>query len=914
MDAQEMQHRDDKMDRGAFHRALVTALSDPYTISGRATAENLKKLAKKVESKKDSFVLDARFELGRRDDAYLQAPVLPLQTADDDKRPLGMQLDPLFENAHRQGLYTALLDDLRGKLRAYEDRMVSALRLAGWLLTMPEVYRFVHRVLQNQRKAIPEDDGEDELLRKKAEEAEEVLRAIKGFEAVSSDVRGEVEIEKLIKVGTKTPEVGRKIIEALALICEDLTSGKKDILDALLANVDPVGLAKQYNLCGIHGIHQVDDPTETWLASAATDAKTRIEESKGKGLLPDDDDSIKAFLIDPTIRNLRGVIEETDAWITDNAEAKKELLDYLISKRDESKPAQATFAYNLPKADYVTVSEGVCKRESIDAKVKLLAQTTPGKFEIGGLDEGPTGQLNGVDAKWTPLEEDPNDPKAFIDGTSEVARAVAFASCLELAIYMVENKVNSNKPLGNLHVAARAKLEQLIALQTCKAHKSEFSGPGFKLPVLRCRALINDDGIQYYKFKVTENKLEKEELANTVEPKDFEGQVGLRDLSAIAMPKLAGVATLCAALHDGIDAAEELTCNAEEQKKMRQHLTKLQGEKTRMQTPEEAPDIVDDTARKRRRDVWSDGLREAALSNDKLYSFARQLGGSIGEPMSEIAVIDDSKLAAESKQLRDARQRASQRAADQHADLVKNVIAQVMKDSQLTLGVSDQGSSFAGTSTGGPVDLTKIKIVSGALRREASELAGLGKDGETDRFFGNAVKLESLLRSGTGEMSMAELLAQLRVAGQQLQLATAGEMELDGIAGNSASIEYLSSPRNSLMLRWRPEALAAIREAFAHFKQEMRYASHGMATHDIRAYELIEGRDGELTTLFATLCGLKMASSRLHSSSQSAYTSKWAARSNSQQLGIALQRVCRQAKVYGMNGGGMGRSRQQYHR
>ena len=52
MDAQEMQHRDDKMDRNAFHRALVSALSDPYTISGRATAENLKKLAKKILLKK----------------------------------------------------------------------------------------------------------------------------------------------------------------------------------------------------------------------------------------------------------------------------------------------------------------------------------------------------------------------------------------------------------------------------------------------------------------------------------------------------------------------------------------------------------------------------------------------------------------------------------------------------------------------------------------------------------------------------------------------------------------------------------------------------------------------------------------------------------------------------------------------
>ena len=210
------------------------------------------------------------------------------------------------------------------------------------------------------------------------------------------------------------------------------------------------------------------------------------------------------------------------------------------------------------------------------------------------------------------------------------------------------------------------------------------------------------------------------------------------------------------------------------------------------------------------------------------------------------------------------------------------------------------------------MDLTKIKIVSGALRREASELAGLGKDGETDRFFGNAVKLESLLRSGTGEMSMAELLAQLRVAGQQLQLATAGEMELDGIAGNSASIEYLSSPRNSLMLRWRPEALAAIREAFAHLSRRCgMLLRNGDARHSrVRAHRGARRRADD-ALCHALRAG---ASSRLHSSSQSAYTSKWAARSNSQQLGIALQRVCRQAKVYGMNGGGMGRSRQQDHR
>jgi hypothetical protein len=278
-----------------------------------------------------------------------------------------------------------------------------------------------------------------------------------------------------------------------------------------------------------------------------------------------------------------------------------------------------------------------------------------------------------------------------------------------------------------------------------------------------------------------------------------------------------------------------------------------------------------------------------------------------------VAIIDDSKLAAESKQMRDVRRRATQRAAEQHADLVKNVIAQVIKDSQLQLGISDQGSSFAGTSTGA-VDLGKLKVVSGNLRREASDLAGLGKSGETtDRFFGNAVKLESLLRSGTGEMTFSDLLAQLRAAGQELQQTTMGDMDLEGVA-SSTSIEYLSSPRNSLMLRWRPEALAAVREAYAVFCQEMRYAHRGVAIRTIRAYELVEGRDVELTTLFATLCGLKLAANRLHSGSSSMYTSNWAARNNNQQLAIALARVTRRACSYAMMGNGMVARRQDYHR
>ena len=887
--AMQVEHDEGKMDRNAFHRALVQALSDPYTISGRATAKNLQQLEKAQQRDDESFVLDARYELGKRDDAYLQAPVLPLQTADDKERPLGMRLDPLFEKAHRKGLYTALLEELRGKMGESAKRLEVALRLAGWLLTMPEIRLFVS----------------------KAMESAEAKALVASFAEVYNDADGEVKIAKFVQacIAKDNLKAARDIVELIAVVCEDFEfdDGKKTspLARLLGATDDAVELATEFSLCIKHGIHQIADSEKAWLEENLPNVAKQLDDAKYKGVIPNDYEGVKAFKANPIRRNLDAAMEDIDGFPVEEAKAKEKATLLGALKTAKGKSPTPEFKYHLPKAKYVKVQKTTCERTSVKQAVKKAKST-----RLDGADGvKPVAFTSKGDAMW-----------AAVDKPDDVAVAVAQASCLELVIRTVEkdNGGATSDVLGPLLVAAHAKVKQLRALQTCikAAEEGKFAGPGFNLPVLRCRAeKEGEDNIKYYKFVVGKGKLDKTLLDDAVDPKKFEDEVGLRDLSSICMPATVELEDLRAALHDGIDAAEDVLCNTDQQKKMEDELAKVEKAGDPDDKPDDPGDFVETTARKRRRDVWSDGLREAALANDRLYAFARQLGGAIGEPISEVAIIDDSKLAAESKQIRDARQRASQRAAEQHADLVKTVIGQVMKESQLTLGISDQGSSFAGMSSNGAVDLSKIKIVSGALRREASDLAGLGKGGETtDRFFGNAVKLESLLRSGTGEMTFSDLLAQLRVAGQQLQLATVGDVEMEGVADSSASIEYLSAPRNSLMLRWRAEALAAIREAYAVFKQEMRFAHRGVAIREIRAYELIEGRDGELTTLFATLCGLKLAANRLHSGSSSMYTSHWAARNNNQQLALALARVTRRACTYAMNGGGMVGKRQDYHR
>ena len=908
-------HRTAQMDRNAFHRALVTALSDPYTISGRATAEKLKALERVKGGREDSFVLDARYELGKRDDAYLQAPVLPLQTSDDDHEPLGLRLDPLFENAHRSGLYTALLGELRSKVDPDVERLASALRLAGWLMTMPEVYNY----------AAPGVD----------------IKALERFNGVATAQEGQVAIDALVdecleafvptrdakdvaddKEAKKAKEATKTscgvLLRRVGVICmpreEESQRRRKDAVQTAIDN----------NLCLQHGIHQLDDATNDWWNKKVDETLVKLfenPEAQRRSWFPSTALSFLRFKDAPTRRNLKAFLDD---WNTYMRPSTPEGVGWHTSTKEaaetqlEKPPTPSGFAYSYPKATNTNFGTRACDdRPAVEAHVGMIQyDDVPEEEKLRGAKQ--SVPLDDTYAKWTPkkLNADKSD---FVNGDDDpVAIAVSYAAVLEAGVRVAIDNAKDAKAANTWRLAAALfKVEQLAELDVCikEAKADKFAGDSFELPVLRCRAIENKTKgeLDYYKFKVDDGKLTKEPLAPADgAAKDFENKVGLRDLSNISMPASVKISKLRAIVFEGLDAFEELRCNEKEQDKMRQNLEELKQQRERLQDPDDPDDLVDTTARKRRRDVWSDGLREAALASDKLYAFARQLGGAIGEPISEVAIIDDSKLAAESKQLRDARRRASQRAAEQHADLVKNVIAQVIKDSQLQLGIADQGSSFAGTSAGA-VDLGKLKVVSGALRREASDLAGLGKEGETDRFFGNAVKLESLLRSGTGEMSFSDLLAQLRVAGQQLQQATVGDVDLEG-AASSTSIEYLSSPRNSLMLRWRPEALAAVREAFAVFGQEMRLAHRGVAVREIRAYELIEGRDGELTTLFATLCGLKMAANRLHSSSASMYSSQWAARNNNQQLRIALARVVRRACTYSMNGVGMGVPRLQHFR
>ena len=124
----EARHVVDLRDRNAFHRALVTALSDPYTNSGDRTKTRLDELSNKGYGEKESYVLDARFEL-ESDASICKAQCYPSNDRQRCQNSFRRRLEPVFERAHRIGC-TIVVKHLEENLEAEEDNLKESMEHA----------------------------------------------------------------------------------------------------------------------------------------------------------------------------------------------------------------------------------------------------------------------------------------------------------------------------------------------------------------------------------------------------------------------------------------------------------------------------------------------------------------------------------------------------------------------------------------------------------------------------------------------------------------------------------------------------------------------------------------------------------------------------------------------------------------
>ena len=232
-------------------------------------------------------------------------------------------------------------------------------------------------------------------------------------------------------------------------------------------------------------------------------------------------------------------------------------------------------------------------------------------------------------------------------------------------------------------------------------------------------------------------------------------------------------------------------------------------------------------------------------------------------------------------------------------NILRAVLADVFRESKLRVDL-DVSSPNAGA------DFAQgLVVVSEEATKRVNEIAS----GATGLGFleANARLTEMLTQSRSQPTTLASLVSGVREILEQHRASVMSSIESNTETDNRSSMEQLAEPRNSLVIRLKPETFAAIRTAYQLLVVEMR--NHGVASTRIpTAYECIEGDDMALTNQFAVFAAYQLAHGRIFSSSQSVYVGAVPARMNQHMMRVSLQKTVNRAIEY-MKGGGSASSR-----
>lgn len=288
---------------------------------------------------------------------------------------------------------------------------------------------------------------------------------------------------------------------------------------------------------------------------------------------------------------------------------------------------------------------------------------------------------------------------------------------------------------------------------------------------------------------------------------------------------------------------------------------------------------IEDASRDRRADIWTDALREVAISGDRLYRFVTELTGAIGEAADSAIAWEDEDLKAVSKEASNRQKAMAERVSRFQTKLVESVVSSTLKASKLQLDVRDNPGN----------ELVVINTdVKDGIRQITSGEAGHG-------FFEASVELNNLLGSASQPITIKQLVNKLRNVSMEFQ-----EQLKDSLAASTpASFSRISEPRNSFMLHLKPDTVAAVHKAFDLITSEMRMCP-GYHRH-VYLWEYVEGKDWVLSSRFAELVGLMLQNTRMRSGSFAAYVGTSQIITNTQNVRMQIQRLKTQVCSYIMH-------------
>lgn len=287
---------------------------------------------------------------------------------------------------------------------------------------------------------------------------------------------------------------------------------------------------------------------------------------------------------------------------------------------------------------------------------------------------------------------------------------------------------------------------------------------------------------------------------------------------------------------------------------------------------------VEDASRDRRSDLWTDALREVAISGDRLYRFVTELTGAIGESADSAISWEDEDLKAMAKEAATKQKAMADRVSRFQTKLVESVITSTLRASKLQLDVRDRGAAAN--------ELVVINTdVKEGIRQITSGEAGHG-------FFEASVELNSLIGGASKPITIKDLVNRLQYVSMEFQ----DQLQSSMASSTPMSYSRIAEPRNSFMMHLKPDTVAAVHKAFDLITSEMR-ACPGHHRH-VYLWEYIEGKDWVLSSRFAELVGLMLQNTRMRSGSFAAYVGTSQIITNTQNVRMQIQRLRSQVCSY----------------
>eukprot|EP00966_Prymnesium_polylepis_P212536 4923019-Prymnesium_polylepis.1 len=157
---------------------------------------------------------------------------------------------------------------------------------------------------------------------------------------------------------------------------------------------------------------------------------------------------------------------------------------------------------------------------------------------------------------------------------------------------------------------------------------------------------------------------------------------------------------------------------------------------------------VEDATRDRRAAVWSDALREVAVSSDRLYRFVTTLTGAIGEAADSAVSWEDEDLKTLSKEATTRQKALVERVSRFQTKLVESVVGATLKASKLQLDVRDNIGKESG-----------LVVLSSDVKDSIRQIT----DGEAGHgFFEASVELNNVIGRASKPMTISEVVRGLQ--------------------------------------------------------------------------------------------------------------------------------------------------------